>query len=495
MNVESFWKYWGLRENPFKAEEARDDDVYRRIMADDMTHPDFEKIMGLPDRPTTSVVFGEKGSGKTAIRLLIEKKINAYNASHPDQQTWLVGYDELNPVLDRLERHPDGKNFNMRLVDHQDAILSLSVTRLIDQLVGDEGEAELSKKIKRTLRRSTTQRRIDLAILAALYDQPSKSSADERWRKVKNSLGVGVFFSLDLAFWMSAILLAAAVGGWVAMAVGMTDPGTIALTVLLTFLGCWSSVAWVRKLWFCGGLARRIGKEMRVVDRAAGTLKKRLGDLSQSELAGQSWPVPGDQDSRYEWTVRFMRIIEPMGYAGMIVLMDRVDEPVRVNGDAEIMQKIVWPMINNKFLQQDRVGFKLLLPMELGRAVKKESSDFYQQARLDKQNMIERLEWTGSTLYDICSRRMLGCRDTGAKIERLSDLFAEDVRAEDVIDALDQMSQPRDAFKFMYKIVQEHCQNTSEDTPVYRIPKLVLDHIRKMESLRMRDLQRGYAPA
>ena len=42
----------------------------------------------------------------------------------------------------------------------------------------------------------------------------------------------------------------------------------------------------------------------------------------------------------------------------MLVLVDRVDEPTLINGEPERMRALVWPLLNNKFLQQDRVGVK-----------------------------------------------------------------------------------------------------------------------------------------
>ena len=53
MNISNYFSYWGINENPFQAEEARNDVVYQRIMTADMTHPDFEKIYGSPVRPST----------------------------------------------------------------------------------------------------------------------------------------------------------------------------------------------------------------------------------------------------------------------------------------------------------------------------------------------------------------------------------------------------------------------------------------------------------
>ncbi|MEX2671700.1 MAG: hypothetical protein WD294_06280, partial [Phycisphaeraceae bacterium] len=155
----------------------------------------------------------------------------------------------------------------------------------------------------------------------------------------------------------------------------------------------------------------------------------------------------------------------------------------------------IWPMLNNKFLQQDRVGVKLLLPLELRHLLRREDEDFYQRARLDKQHMIDRLVWSGTTLYDLCNQRLQACRTDESEPVTLAELFDEDVHRQDVIDALDQMQQPRDAFKFLYQIIQEHCSNVPDDAPAYRIPRLTLQSIRKQQSQRVQELQRGLSPA
>ena len=74
-------------------------------------------------------------------------------------------------------------------------------------------------------------------------------------------------------------------------------------------------------------------------------------------------------------------------------------------------------------------------------------------------------------------------------------LFEEDVTREMLIDALDQMQQPRDAFKFLYSLIQEHCRAVPEETEQYRIPRLVLDAVRRSQSQRVQDLYRGLSPA
>ena len=69
------------------------------------------------------------------------------------------------------------------------------------------------------------------------------------------------------------------------------------------------------------------------------------------------------------------------------------------------------------------------------------------------------------------------------------------VTRQDVVDALDQMQQPRDAFKLLYRCVQEHCSNVTDEAPEWRIPRLTLEHVRKEQAERVQQLFRGVRPA
>jgi hypothetical protein len=140
-------------------------------------------------------------------------------------------------------------------------------------------------------------------------------------------------------------------------------------------------------------------------------------------------------------------------------------------------------MFDNKFLQQERIGLKLLLPLELRHALRRESADFFQEARLDKQNLVDRLVWSGPTLYDLCSARLRACREDKSRGDMyLTDLFDPSVSREMLVDALDQM-------------IQEHCRMVPEDEAQFQIPRLTLETVRKEQAQRVQELYRGLSPA
>mgnify|MGYP006976775885 FL=1 len=245
-------------------------------------------------------------------------------------------------------------------------------------------------------------------------------------------------------------------------------------------------------------LGRRLRKQIRVsarTDMSYGRSLRQL-ELAPSDAAGISvLPLTDSDEPRYAMLDRLRRVLRVFGYVSMLIVVDRVDEPTLISGDPDRMRNVIWPLLNNKFLAQQGVGVKLLLPIELRHALFRESAAFFQEARLDKQNLIERLNWTGAMLYDLCNARLAACREPGAEPITVLDLFAEDVTRQDIVDALDQMHQPRDAFKLLYQCLSEHCSNVTEDQAQWRIPRLVLETVRKEQAERVRQLYRGVRPA
>ncbi len=526
MNIQSFLRHHGLEENPFNAEEARLDPVLARLEAGGQTleHPEFQKILGRLDQPSTAVVFGEKGSGKTAIRLDIEHRIAKHNQTSPEKKVLVVAHDDLNPVLDRLQRalRVDGPKVldRIRLEDHQDAILALATTKLINGLMGGAGPdagdpaVPLPPDTLKSLKKLPVEQRRDLATLAVLYDQPASADPVTRLGKLRRKLRLGVNLHPNFWLWVAVVgfLVALVLGGWAwiqkdDLPVWLLPAAALGAAAFLLGLALWT---WERvRIW---SLSRSILKEMPATQRTHEQLKSMLADTPSKTFADQplpkvAGPDAGPRDDRYQLTRRLVSLLQGFGYAGILVLVDRIDEPTLVSGDEDRMKKIVWPMFDNKFLKQDHFGLKLLLPVELSYLLKRESSQFFQEARLDKQNMVERLSWSGSTLYDLCSARLRAVRavppgqpeqaEDGKNPEDISltDLFTDDVDRFMLIDALDQMQQPRDAFKFMYQVVQEHCRLMPEESAEWQIARLTLDSVRRDQSQRVQELHRGRQPA
>jgi hypothetical protein len=268
----------------------------------------------------------------------------------------------------------------------------------------------------------------------------------------------------------------------------------VAIGGLVSFISGWFGLGQFFNNW---KRRKRISEEIKVVDHPQQLLFQQLGSFKASELDSLPCPTKGEQDARYELLGRLQRLIRGLGFVSMTVLVDRVDEPSLVNGNSRKMRNLMWPLFTHKILQQDGLGIKMLLPIELGYELKREDADFFMGARLDKGNLIDRLEWTGVNLFDICNHRVAAvCEvEEGAEPTRLKDLFEEKVSVQDLVDALDQMKQPRDAFKFLYEIIIQHCKGSTDADPEFTIPKLTLEQVRRHQAQRVQDLSRGYSAA
>ncbi|TVQ63186.1 MAG: hypothetical protein EA378_02525 [Phycisphaerales bacterium] len=528
MNLSQFFEHWQIQENPFRGEEARHDAVFARMAmrkaaarkenADPATpstpaarrgdvsayHSDFEKIIGELAAPATAVVFGEKGSGKTAIRMQIADELARHNARHPDARVFLVPYDDLNAELDHLHagsghRDPLESIKGVRLADHMDAMLSVGVTRLVDALLREDDAGEDLRTID-TARLGRTMRkraRRELLLLQAIYDR--HPLAHERTDAVRRLLRLP---TPPREVWSRLL----AYGGWVLpvavlaafFTIGGGESNNFWIGVFSGAVAAWGVFLLKRLFWdrlVRAGIARRLSRQLRMLDRPEPSLAESLEYLDTMLRQPSVLPVQDSEEQRYELFDALRRVLRELGFTGILVVVDRVDEPTLVAGDAERMRALVWPLFNNKFLQQDRFGVKMLLPIELRHALFKESASFFQEARLDKQNLIERLTWTGAMLYDLCDARLQACRSPGAEPITLRDLFTEDVARQDIVDALNQMHQPRDAFKFLYQCLVEHCSNVTAEEGQWQVPRLVLEHVRKEQADRVQQLHRGIRPA
>jgi hypothetical protein len=507
MNSDAFLRHHGLASNPFRGEEARQDAVFDLIESG-CRHPDFEKILGDPNHPAAAVVFGERGSGKTAMRLQIQSAIDAWNEAHPDSRCMVVGHDEFNPMLGAIARtigrpggtdDPDATLAAVTLADHLDMILASAVPPVVEAV--NSGKAPTAGPLaglaeaRRRMRAASLAQRRALQRLQAVYDTgPDATNRGDRLRRVLQVPG-GPRLRLVLAAAIAAMVLAVA---WsVAVATKSVAEGAEAAMLPTFLLFGVSLLAGAWWMWSRLRLARAARRRVRVVrglgrdaDAAAAALRR----LPAADLASIVPPGgTGGDEWRIERLAELVDVLRSIGVDGTIVLIDRVDEPVAVNGVTARMKALAWPLFRNKVLQMPGVGMKFLLPLELRDELMRERAEFFREARLDKQNLVERLVWSGAMLFDLCNARLRACAE-GEQAPSLMDLFDETVTRQDVVDALDHMQQPRDAFKLLYGLVQEHCSNVVEEEASFQIGRTTLDLVRKRQVERKEGMLRGTRP-
>jgi len=242
-----------------------------------------------------------------------------------------------------------------------------------------------------------------------------------RWTELRRALGYRNFASkISLIAAITAAILSVLLvvllytGNW-----GNGDGGesgnpprmTLLLIPVITLIG---SAPWLWRTAKCHLAALGIRRHMRVGKRETGSLRKILQQFPSKELANQPLPRYDRTDDRYELLNKFKSILESLGFSGIIVLMDRVDEPHMTGGKSELMRRFVWPLLDNKLLKHPGVGFKVMLPQELHRDIDRETREFHELARLDKQNVISAFQWTGEALYDLARAGMLALAAEGA---------------------------------------------------------------------------------
>ena len=407
MKLENFLQHHGIIGNPFSEEDAQTDTVFKRRCLTTIHHPAWNKFFGSPVDPSTALVFGEKGSGKTALRLQAESELESYNQTNPVARVLVISYDDFNPYLDNFKASTGAAELDevlekWRLEDHMDSILSLSVTKLVDLLTAE----------KVNLTTLSVDQRRDLLLLAALYDASTKAPIARRWSRLRRQSGFRPLWTrrdLQIGFGTTLVVIVLIASfPWLATL-------KILPWLLVPILVGWLYWAWrlIRAEWF----ARGIHKGQRVLSRDPAALRWELLWFKPSELGGQPLPTASHKsaEERYELLRKLQAILHTLGYAGIIVLIDRVDEPQQVEGDPRKMRSLIWPLLDHKFLRHPGIGVKLLLPIELAYYLEKEDKAFYDRARPDKLNMIKPLRWTGASLYDLASDRLSACRpDTPA---------------------------------------------------------------------------------
>jgi hypothetical protein len=477
MKIQQFLEHQGLNQNPFSQEDAQTDPLFQKLGSDGTFHPAWEKIYGDPATPSTAVVFGEKGSGKTALRLQIVDQSAKHNREHPSQRVFIIDYDDFNPFLDSFNEkvgwagaRPEKTLAKWRLWDHIDCILSIATTNLVDDLLKPKSGADAGPfgvTADNLANLSKTHKR-DLLLLATFYDRSSDIAHQQRWSSLRRKLGVSNWRSF--CNFSIGIVVTLAIFGLLAQLNSLKQFGT-----------WWPWVAilagWVPWFWHQSQmlmLSWKAARQIRVLDRHVGQLRYILSSFDSKDLIGQPMPVRDRSDDRYELLTKLQNILEALGFETITVLVDRVDEPHLINGSPERMKALIWSMFDNKFLKHAGIGFKLLLPIEVGFYLTREDKEFYERSRLDKQNLIRTLEWTGESLFDLANDRARACSTNGDPSVSIKKWFDDSISEPELVSTLSRLRVPRHLFKFLHRLLVEHCHRYTDESPKWQINRETL---------------------
>src|SRR5690606_23840608 len=106
------------------------------------------------------------------------------------------------------------------------------------------------------------------------------------------------------------------------------------------------------------------------------SLRKILSNFERGELTGQPMPSLYRGDDRYELLMKLQSVLQTLGFSSIVVMVDRLDEPHLINGSAERMRDLLWPLFDNKFLKHPGIAFKLLLPSAVVPYLNRQEKEF-----------------------------------------------------------------------------------------------------------------------
>lgn len=478
MKVHQLLDHYGITENPFAQEDAGSDRVFLEHCLHGTHHSSWDKVYGDPRAPSTSVVFGEQGSGKTAMRLQIVGKLQQFNQENPRQRAFIIEYDNFNPFLDSFrerlstrQRKAERALSNWQLWDHMDAILTLSTTRLADAIRSGPERTDEGHRVSRSdLENLNHLQQRDILLLAACYDHNRDYGPFRRWTLLRRKLRFPVWKSwwdVAVGVLVTAALVALLVWQWEA-----AKEWSVWWWIGGFLLG-WLPCLW--KQWRSLRYGWKVKRQVRIFDHQTGALRKIFSRFPQAELVGQPLPTKARGDDRYELLMKLQSVLGSLGFSSIVVLVDRVDEPHLVNGNAERMRDLIWPMFDNKFLKHPGIAFKLLLPEAVSGYLQREEKEFYERSRLDKQNLVPSLNWTGQGLYDIANDRIRACAKLAeGKKPTIKSLFEDSISEGELIGIFDRLRAPRHLFKFLYRLLVDHCSKYTEDHPEWKIRRETL---------------------
>ena len=272
------------------------------------------KIYGGINDLSTSVVFGEKGSGKTALKLQMIDSISTANKNNPDKKVWVVTYDDFNSFLDEFKerlsgrrRRPENALKYWELSDHMDSIISLATTKLIDLTIQESHEenSEAFSIPAEKLEQLGELEVRDFLLLATIYDRSHDQSRLVRWAKVKKKL--------KYKNWAQYQNLLIGILATLAILGGALGLGTEFFTSWWKWILGGVFASWLPYMWeqfTSWNLARKITNQVRVVDNKPSVLKNLIMKLAKKDLANQPLPVKRRNDNRYDLLTKLQHLAE-----------------------------------------------------------------------------------------------------------------------------------------------------------------------------------------
>jgi len=481
MFTETWRRRWGLRQAPFAHEDADHDPLLDRVDSW-AVHPSYERLVDLNGGPSSAVIFGERGSGKSALRRSVAKGLKA------DGKSLTVEVTDVDPWLEifKLQAGQGKQRANgfarLDRADLIDLMLSAATMRLGESLKAEPGR----------LKKLSSSQRAELCLLVAAYHPDFEGDREEQVSHLLSAsrswwkpAGRAVFAVLGAAVCLAPLVQ---LGGRISIEPSATMPVALVGAGMLGLMAAHS--LW--RILMAHRAMGRITAEMRITAPDRRLMRRALTVLPRSSAPVLTQGAETREDGRYRLLQGLIQLVREMGWSGLDLLVDRIDESTLLQARVDCMGSFIDPVLEHKLLQLDGLGLKLFLPVELTPMVRGAGPERLRRMRLDKATLVDEMRWSGQELLELADRRLVAASNGPATC--LGELLGEDLDLVEMKDALHTLGTPRLAFAFLRDLFEDHARELPDDLPRdsadWRVNRGSFERQRAASSDRARTLRR-----
>jgi hypothetical protein len=406
MEIKEWLQVWQFEHNPFVIFDADRDPYLQTAMVENTS---LRSVLLHIEKPSPYVIFAIRGAGKSSMRIDTERYLRDYQ-----DKVLVISYVEFNELLSEVSRP-------RRLP------LEYSATgSMLARIFKRKKEEALAREPRMTL-----DDHLDYILklgIEELYGhicaaQKEDMLKDNREFAEKFILLMALYFTPnDLSSKVSALRRLMEIAGYKRRSNGFFSKKPAKL------------------------LAGEIYRHIRGVPVSLEGTFKIIQEIGPGlfEFHG----IPRTTENRFTLLKSFMDLVRYFNLAGVYLLVDRVDEPTSIKGDPEKMRELVTPILDDQLFQIDHLGIILFLPYEL--------HDLKKYYRSDRIKTISSINWSAENMIRLIEKRMNVSRKPGSPPIQLADIFEED--GESKAQFIVRQLTPRNAFRLLSIIVEEHCQ-------------------------------------
>ncbi len=405
MEIKEWLQVWQFEHNPFVIFDADRDPYLQTAMVENTS---LRSVLLHLEKPSPYVIFAIRGAGKSSMRIDTERYLRQYQ-----DKVLVIGYVEFNELLSEVSRP---RRLPMEYSANK-SVLARIFKRKKEEPLARESKITLDDHLDYLLKLGIEE----------LYGHILESRKEDMLRDNRE---IAEKFLLLTALYFAPNDLSSKV---------------TALRRLMEIAGYKKRSNFFAKKQ-SKFLAGEIYRHIRGVPVSLDGTFKIIQEIGPGlfEFHG----IPRTTENRFTLLKSFMDLVRYFGLSGVYLLIDRVDEPTSIKGDPEKMRELVTPVLDDQLFQIDHLGIIMFLPYEL--------HDLKKYYRSDRIKTISSINWSAENMIRLIEKRMNVGRKPGSPPIQLADIFEDD--GESKAQFIVRQLTPRNAFRLLSIIVEEHCQ-------------------------------------